>query len=74
MINKIISFFLRLTSKETAYASKKTTKKNYYYSSVLGFTPVFLLSFKSIGSITIYEIILIIIFILLGCTYIAKNN
>lgn len=73
-IKKIMSFFLRLISKNRPIDNIKDNKKIYYYSSILGFIPVFLLSFKSIGTISIYEIILILIFVILGCTYIAKNN
>lgn len=48
-------------------------QKSYYYSSVLALGPVIVLGLGTVGKVELYEIILVLIFVVLGCFYIAKR-
>ena len=50
-----------------------TLREVYYYSSVLALAPVIIISLRSVGNVTLYEIGLILLFEVLGCLYIAKR-
>mgnify|MGYP006928232300 CR=1 FL=1 len=50
-----------------------TIREVYYYSSVLALAPVIIISLRSVGQVTFYEIGLILLFEVLGCLYIAKR-
>lgn len=48
-------------------------QRAYYYSTVIAAGPIMLIGFQSVGSIAIYEIVLVGLFIGIGCVYIAKR-
>ncbi len=48
--------------------------KAYYFSTVLALGPVMALALKSIGSLGLYESILIIIFTAIGILYISRRS
>jgi hypothetical protein len=48
-------------------------RRSYYYSTVVAAGPIMLVGLMSVGSIGIYEIILIVIFIIIGCLYVSKR-
>jgi hypothetical protein len=48
-------------------------RRAYYFSTVLAAAPVMLVGLQSVGSIGIYELILVILFEVIGCLYIAKR-
>ena len=50
-----------------------TPLKLYYYASVVGLIPVTLLGMQSIGGITAWDILLLVLFLSLGCFYIHKR-
>lgn len=45
----------------------------YYYASVLAIGPVILLGLGTVGAVPAYVFLLIAIFMLLGCFYVAKR-
>lgn len=45
----------------------------YYFSSILALGPVILIGMQSVGEVGIYELGLIILFVSIGCVYIAKR-
>lgn len=49
-------------------------KKSYYYSSVVSLGPVIVVSLQSVGGIGIYEACLVLLFIALGCIYVARRT
>lgn len=49
-------------------------QRSYYYSSVIALGPIILLGLGTVGKVEFYEIILVLIFITLGCFYIAKRS
>lgn len=79
----IFAYLLRATSLVVARISatlaprkpieKLTFRRSYYYSTVVALGPIMLIGLSSVGSIGIYEILLIIIFIIIGCLYVSKR-
>lgn len=79
----LISFFLYGISRVIGYvaagfAVKKPVqvlsfRKAYYYSTILAAAPVMLIGLQSVGSIGIYEFILVVVFEVIGCIYITKR-
>lgn len=51
-----------------------TLRRAYYFSSVIALAPVMMLGMQSVGSIGVYEVLLILIFELIACIYIAKRT
>lgn len=49
-------------------------QRSYYYGSVVALAPVMLLGMQSVGAVSIYETILVLLFAVLGCIYIAKRS
>jgi hypothetical protein len=79
----LISFFLYGVGRIFAYATSGFTLKKpiqplsfrraYNYSTVLAAAPVMLIGLQSVGSIGIYELLLVVIFEVIGCIYVTKR-
>ncbi len=48
--------------------------KSYYFSTVLSLGPIIALAMQSIGSLHLYELALITIFLVIGILYVAKRS
>ncbi len=79
----IFAYILYISSKvishlSTTFVPRKpmetlSFRRSYYYSTVFASGPIMLVGLSSVGSIGIYEIFLIIIFIIIGCLYVSKR-
>jgi hypothetical protein len=79
----LISFFLYGISRVIVYASAgfmlrrplrpMSFRRAYYFSTILAAAPVMLVGLQSVGSVGIYELILVVIFVVIGCLYITKR-
>jgi hypothetical protein len=79
----LVSFFLYGISRLITYVSASFTvrrpmqplsfRRSYYFSTVIAAAPVMLIGLQSVGSVGIYEFILVSLFIGIGCVYIAKR-
>lgn len=49
-------------------------RRSYYFSSVIALAPVMIVGMQSVGGVGVYELLLIGIFELIACTYIAKRT
>jgi hypothetical protein len=49
-------------------------QRSYYFSSILALGPVMLIGMQSVGKIGIYEVGLVLLFMVIGCVYIAKRT
>lgn len=49
-------------------------RQAYYYGSIVALAPVMLLGMQSVGAVGIYETVLVVLFAVLGCVYIAKRS
>lgn len=54
-------------------SQKMTVQQAYYFASVLALAPVLYVGVRSIGHTGIYELVLIVIFEVIACFYIAKR-
>ena len=50
-----------------------TLKRAYYYSTIIAAAPIMLIGLQSVGSVGLYEYLLMVIFIVIGCLYISKR-
>ncbi len=79
----LISFFLYGVSRVMVYASAglnlrrplkvMSFRRAYYFSTVLAAAPVMLVGLQSVGAVGIYEFILVVVFVSLGCLYVSKR-
>lgn len=79
----LISFFLYGVMRIISFISSGLTVKKplqplsfrraYYYSTILAAAPVMLIGLQSVGSVGIYEFILVVVFEVIGCLYITKR-
>lgn len=79
----LISFFLYGLSRVYVFvASGFNTRRPlqvlsfqraYYFSTVLAAAPVLLIGLQSVGAIGLYEVGLVLIFVIIGCLYVSKR-
>jgi hypothetical protein len=79
----LISFFLyggwKLAGRlSTAFGVRKPIeslpfRRAYYFSTIIATAPVMLLGLQSVGSISIYELILVVLFVVIGCVYVSRR-
>ncbi|MDB5177364.1 MAG: rane protein of unknown function [Candidatus Saccharibacteria bacterium] len=55
-------------------ANPLTLKKAYYYSTVIALGPIIFISLQTVGTVSIYELALIILFIILGYIYVSRRT
>lgn len=46
----------------------------YYYASVIALAPVMVIGMQSVGEVGFYDLLLVVIFELIACVYIAKRG
>ena len=71
-----VSTLVRLVVKENQRVRRLAewqAVKAYYYASVLGLAPIILLGFQSVGSISWFDVTLVVLFTTLACFYISKR-
>jgi hypothetical protein len=53
---------------------KLSLNKSYYFSSVVALAPVMFVAMQSVGEVGIYEVLLVALFVIIACVYIAKRT
>jgi hypothetical protein len=51
-----------------------TVMRAYYFSSVLALGPVMVIGMQSVGQVGVYEMVLVTLFLIISCIYIAKRT
>ena len=79
----IMTLFLYVASRLLAnflsgFAARKplqplSLNKSYYYGTVVATGPVMLMGLQSVGSISIYEVLLVALFVTIGCVYVSRR-
>jgi len=79
----VITCFIYLVSRIVAHLSfvfmtrrplqVLSLRQSYYYSTVIAAAPILLIALQSVGPLSLYEFILIIIFVTIGCLFISKR-
>ena len=49
-----------------------TFRRSYHYSTIFGFVPILLVSLQSVGAVGLYGLILVVLFVGIGCLYVSK--
>ena len=80
----VLTFLLFAVSKVVARLSSSMTVRRpiqqmeliraYYFSSVVALAPVMLIGMQSVGEVGFYDVVLIVVFIIISCVYIAKRT
>lgn len=78
----ILTYFLVGASRVITYLSvvfmtrkpfrRLTLKRSYYFSTIIAVSPVMLIGLQSVGAVSIYSFLLLIVFVVIGCLYISK--
>lgn len=76
----VLTFLLFVTGqvierlmKHARKSQRMTIQRSYYFASVLALAPVMYVGVRSIGHTGIYELVLILVFEIIACFYIAKR-
>ncbi|HPF31214.1 MAG TPA: hypothetical protein PLO25_02835 [Candidatus Saccharibacteria bacterium] len=48
-------------------------RHSYYYSTIIASAPILLIALQSVGSNNIYGVLLVCLFIVIGCLYVSKR-
>ena len=51
-----------------------TFARAYYFSSVLALGPIMLIGIHSVGRLGVYDVLLVGIFVIISCVYVAKRT
>lgn len=80
----VLTFLLFIASRVVAKLSSSLTVRrpiqqlslvrSYYFSSVIGLAPVMLVGMQSVGEVGFYDVVLIVVFVIISCVYIAKRT
>ena len=80
----LVTYFFYWASKAISYFSKSFItikpiltldfKRSYYFATVFAAVPIILMGLQSVGSIGIYESLLLVLFLVIGCVYVSKRT
>lgn len=80
----VATFFLYFGSRLVAYISRAVMTRKplpqlslrhaYYYSTVVALAPIMLVGLQSVGGVTLYELLLVGLFVAIGVLYVAKRT
>lgn len=51
-----------------------TLIRSYYFSSILALAPVIFIGMQSVGEVGFYDVVLVLLFVAVGCFYVAKRT
>lgn len=79
----VVTYFIYGVSRVVAHLSSAFTvrkpiqalpiKRSYYYATVVAAAPIMLVGLQSVGAIGVYEVALVLLFVVIGCLYITKR-
>ena len=67
VVNLMVAAFMKASGK------KNGERKNRFYAAMISFGPIMLLLVQSFGSLNIVTILMVIVFVMLGCFVINKR-
>ncbi|HET6747608.1 MAG TPA: hypothetical protein VFH06_05910 [Candidatus Saccharimonadales bacterium] len=80
----VLTFFIfgasRVCARLIKIASPKaqqrplTLVRSYYFSSVIALAPVIFIGMQSVGEVSFYDVVLVVLFVGVACFYIAKRT
>ena len=69
---RALKFFLSGFNLRKPYQAL-SLRKSYYFGTVLALAPVLLIGLQSVGAVTFYSVILVVLFEVIGCLYITRR-
>lgn len=79
----VVTYFIYGISRVVAHLSAAFTvrrpigafslRQSYYYGTVIAAAPIMLIGLQSVGAIGVYEVLLVALFVGIGCLYITKR-
>ncbi len=51
-----------------------TLRRAYYFSSLIALAPVIFIGMQSVGTVSVYDLLLLGVFVAVGCVYIARRT
>lgn len=79
----LVSFFLYGLSRVWVYVLASATtrrppkvlpfRRAYYFATVIAAAPVMLVGLQSVGTIGWYEVVLVVMFVVIGCIYVSRR-
>jgi hypothetical protein len=51
-----------------------TLRRSYYFSSVIALAPVMFIGMQSVDEVSVYDVLLVGLFVLVSCVYISKRT
>ena len=73
-INQLLAYMLPLLVVSKKSYNRLTFNSSYYYATIIALAPILLMGMQSVGVVNIYGILLVLIFVFIGCLYVAKKN
>jgi len=80
LLTFVVWTFVKIVNKaaKELHISRKryniSLRKSYYYSSVIALGPTIIISLQSVGGVGLYDLGLVLLFIVLGCVYVARRT
>jgi len=71
-VNRVIARVSIMLVTQKPYPSL-TFKRSYYFSTIIAAAPIMMIGLQSVGATGLYESMLVLIFVLIGCLYISKR-
>jgi hypothetical protein len=72
--SRIVSKLASMTVARKTTLRPLSLGRSYYYSSVLALAPVLFVGMQSVGEVSIYDVALVVLFVVIACIYIAKRT
>jgi hypothetical protein len=69
VVSKLLSSFT--VSKP---AEALSLSRSYYFSSAIALAPVMFVGMQSVGEVSVYDVLLVALFVVIACVYIAKRT
>lgn len=79
----VMTFLLYLLNRVLAYVSSLfltrrpyqalSFKRSYYFSTIIAAAPIMIVGLQSVGATGLYESMLVLVFVIIGCLYISKR-
>lgn len=71
--SRLLGKLQRLISQKTSHHTLSLIR-SYYFSSILALAPVIFIGMQSVGEVGFYDAVLVLLFVAVGCFYVAKRT
>lgn len=72
-VSYLLSYLLSLFGISKKTYNKLTFSNSYYYATIIALAPILLMGMQSVGVVNVYGLLLVLLFIFIGCLYVSKK-